>query len=215
MVRRYGALAALTVGCLVVLSGCGQRSTAYHSSSVSSQTVVSTARSSETPVFSSPAPQVTTEETGKYVAFDAPGIPVGSSAPAIQGSAWVTDDGQPVSVAGKVHLMDFWFSSCGSCIKGFPSLKQIAAKYAGRGLIVVAPSLDEVEDVQAMKKTHGLNFPLVAGAQGSATAYGCQRFPTMFLVGRDGRVLWKGHSKDNGFYAAIESALGSAVSSAQ
>lgn len=211
MLIRYSALAAIIISSMVVLTGCGQRGAAYHSTGVTTRTVVSNARAQEIPY----TPPTVTEETGKYVAFDAPGIAVGSSAPAISGSAWVTDDGQPVSLDGKVHLIDFWFSSCGSCIKGFPSLKQIAAKYADRGLVVVAPSLDEIEEVQAMKKSHALNFPLVAGAQGSANAYGCERFPTMFLVGRDGRVLWKGHAKDKNFFAAVESALATGVVSAK
>jgi len=74
--------------------------------------------------------------------------------------------------------------------------------------VVVAPSLDAEAAVKAYKQKHGIDYPLLAGARKSAQSYGVQAFPTMFLVGKDGKVLWKGHFEDAALTKAIEAAVG-------
>jgi hypothetical protein len=41
---------------------------------------------------------------------EAPGLAVGTAAPALAGAAWVTADGKAPEVKGTVHLVDFWFA---------------------------------------------------------------------------------------------------------
>ena len=41
---------------------------------------------------------------------EAPGIAVGTDAPALTGSAWVSDTGAP-DLKGKVYAVDFWFAA--------------------------------------------------------------------------------------------------------
>jgi hypothetical protein len=41
---------------------------------------------------------------------EAPGIAVGTAAPALQGKTWFTADGKAPEVTGKVHLVNFWFA---------------------------------------------------------------------------------------------------------
>ena len=42
-------------------------------------------------------------------AREAPGIAVGTAAPAIQGGTWFTADGKAPDVKGKAYLVNFWF----------------------------------------------------------------------------------------------------------
>ena len=46
--------------------------------------------------------------TGILLAGEAPAIAVGSVAPALEGSAWVTADGKEPDLKGKVQLIEFW-----------------------------------------------------------------------------------------------------------
>jgi len=48
--------------------------------------------------------------SGAALAKEAPGIAVGTAAPALEGAAWVTPDSKAPEVTGKVHLIDFWFA---------------------------------------------------------------------------------------------------------
>ena len=81
-------------------------------------------------------------------------------------------------------------------------------KYADKGLVVVGPSLDAEAGVQKFKEKHSIEeYALLSDARKSATAYGVKAYPTMFLVGKDGKVAWKGHFEDEALIKAIETAL--------
>ena len=71
----------------------------------------------------------------------------------------------------------------------------------------MAPSLDAKEAVEKIKKEKALSFPLLAGAKPSAKAWDVQLFPGIFVVGRDGKLLWKGAEKNEKFHKALEAAL--------
>lgn len=89
-----------------------------------------------------------------------------------------------------------------------PSLKELVTKYADKGLVLVAPSLDAEDGVQKFKDKHKIEYPLLAGAKKTAmVSYKVQGFPTMFIVGKDGKVAWKGHFKDDEFIKVLEKAL--------
>jgi len=49
---------------------------------------------------------------------------------------------------GKYILIDFWASWCIPCIRGFPHLKELYAKYKDKGLVVISISVDREEDEQ-------------------------------------------------------------------
>jgi peroxiredoxin len=84
----------------------------------------------------------------------------------------------------------------------------LAKKYADRGFLVVAPSLDAEAGVKKFKEKHNITeYPLLSDAGASAQAYGVKAFPTMFLVGTDGKVLWKDHFQNEAMIKALESAL--------
>jgi thiol-disulfide isomerase/thioredoxin len=59
-----------------------------------------------------------------------------------------TLDGKTLSMddlQGKVVLLDFWATWCGPCNAELPHVKEIAAKYAGRPLVVLSISWDKDE----------------------------------------------------------------------
>ena len=49
---------------------------------------------------------------------------------------------------GKYVLLDFWASWCVPCIKSFPHLKELYAKYKDKGLVVISISVDKKKDEQ-------------------------------------------------------------------
>jgi peroxiredoxin len=92
-------------------------------------------------------------------------------------------------------------------VAAVPKLKALAAKYSAQGLVVVGASLDAEPKVKQFKQVHGIGYALLASAGKSAEAYGVQAYPTMFLVGKDGKILWKGHFEDVELFKAIDLAL--------
>lgn len=85
----------------------------------------------------------------------------------------------------------------------------MATKYADKGLVVVAPSLDAEAKVKTFKEKHkvGDEVAYVSDALASAKAYGVEGYPTAFVVGKDGKVLFRGHPMSQDFEKALEAAL--------
>lgn len=71
----------------------------------------------------------------------------------------------------------------------------------------MGPSLDAEELVKKMKEKHAITYPLIASSKGIAAAFGVELYPTAFVIGKDGKVLYKGDVDEPGCVKALESAL--------
>jgi thiol-disulfide isomerase/thioredoxin len=111
-----------------------------------------------------------------------------------------TYDGQPFSsesLAGKPHLLYFWFTGCPPCVRTSPLLAEIDREYAGKGLRIVALNADRVfelpttdEDRAAYAKKNGWSFTLAHMTAAAQEAYGAVSvFPTFFLVDGKGTIV--------------------------
>ena len=127
-----------------------------------------------------------------------------------------TLNGQQLSTAslrGKVVLVNFWATSCGSCIAEMPQLVGTFNKYRERGLefVAVAMSYDPPQYVQNYTETRQLPFTVALDTNGSnAKAFGdVQLTPTAFLIDKDGNILKRfvGIPDEAGLHKLIEKAL--------
>jgi thiol-disulfide isomerase/thioredoxin len=107
-------------------------------------------------------------------------------------------DGTPFqlsSLRGKIVIVNFWASWCNPCVEEFPSLVKLISQF-NKDVVVVAVSEDETrEDMQAFMKAMGLPKPgfemLFDNAKKNMQAYGVEKIPETFLVGRDGKLIRK------------------------
>lgn len=104
------------------------------------------------------------------------------------------DGGEPVSLAalkGKTVYLDFWASWCGPCRQSFPWMNEIQAKYAARGLHVLAVNLDAKEtDARRFLAETPAKFQIAFDGKGATPrAYGVKGMPTSYLIDRDGRLV--------------------------
>jgi len=121
-------------------------------------------------------------------------LAVGEPVPPI---ALHTLDGREItlqSLAGQVVILTFWATWCEPCRDELPLLSRYAERHAGDGLAVLGFSLDEPENLPAVKKiADTLSFPV--GLLGSAWAGGygrMWRLPVSFVVDREGRLAENG-----------------------
>jgi len=121
----------------------------------------------------------------------------GRTAPAF---ATTTYDGKPLtsdSLAGKPHLMYFWFTGCPPCMRTAPLLAELDREFALRGFRIVALNADRAlelpyteGDRAAYAKKQGWSFTLAHMTPEVQEAYGTVSvFPTMFFVDRKGTVV--------------------------
>ena len=111
-----------------------------------------------------------------------------------------TYDGKPLtseSLAGKPHLLYFWFTGCPPCVRTSPLLAELDKTYAAKGFRIVGLNADRVleipttdEDRAAYAKKNGWTFTLAHMTPEAQQAYGTVSvFPTLFFVDRKGTVV--------------------------
>jgi thiol-disulfide isomerase/thioredoxin len=96
----------------------------------------------------------------------------------------------PDTLKGSVVLLDFWASWCGPCRKSFPAMQELHKQYAGRGLTIVAVSVDEKrEDMPRFLKNQHVSFTTVRDAGHKLVASAdISAMPTSFVIDRTGKV---------------------------
>ncbi len=105
----------------------------------------------------------------------------------LNGSALTTTD-----LKGKVVLVNFWATSCVTCVAEMPELAATYQKFAPQkfDLVAVAMKYDPPSYVVNFAQTRQLPFKVAIDNTGEvARAWGdVSVTPTSFLVGKDGQV---------------------------
>jgi thiol-disulfide isomerase/thioredoxin len=116
---------------------------------------------------------------------------------------------------GKVVVLDFWYRGCGWCMLAMPQVKEVAAHFAGRPVVVLGMSTDtpESKDADFVAQKMALPYPTLY-AKDIARAYGIQGFPTLLILDQTGAVksIDVGYSSTlrDGVERKVEALLGTA-----
>lgn len=128
----------------------------------------------------------------------------------LSGETFSTSD-----LRGKVIVVNFWATYCGSCIAEMPKFVETHNKFAARGYdtIALAVRQDSPERVAEFAAKRALPFRIALDSSGAAARqFGNVRItPTTFLIDRQGRVLRRYIGEPNWaeFHQLVEKALGS------
>ncbi len=122
----------------------------------------------------------------------------GCSAPAAPDVRFTTLDGQttPLSaLRGKVVLVNFWATTCTTCVAEMPQLVDTYTKFAPKGFetVAVAMNYDPPEYVRNYAARNALPFKVALDSDGTA-AKGFEEVrltPTTFLLDKQGRIVQK------------------------
>jgi peroxiredoxin len=111
-------------------------------------------------------------------------------------STFVLLDGSKKTTAdlqGKVTLVNFWATSCTTCVAEMPKIVQTFDKYKARGFqtIAVAMSYDPPSYVVNYAQTRKLPFDVAIDNTGAvARVWGDVRLtPTTYLVNKQGKIV--------------------------
>lgn len=118
------------------------------------------------------------------------------------------------SLAGKVAVIEFWFTDCPPCQQSFPLLNSVYEKYKGSNRIAfVAVSIDpaNVGDAQIRDtaKKWGGSFPLARDTAGIASRLQVPGAPTLMVLGADGTL----QDQESGFNPRLATDLPAAIES--
>jgi cytochrome c biogenesis protein CcmG/thiol:disulfide interchange protein DsbE len=103
-------------------------------------------------------------------------------------------DGQPVRLAdlrGKAVWINFWASWCPPCQSETPVIRDLAERYASRGLAVIGISVQEtsLDDVRAYATRYQLGYTIATDLSGYIfRLYRPPGLPTQVFIGPDGAI---------------------------
>lgn len=143
---------------------------------------------------------------------------VAPPARAADAPAFALPDAQGASTAlaglkGKVVMVDFWASWCLPCLKSFPWLSEMQAKYRDRGLVVVGINLDKTTaEAEKFLKRVPHDFTILYDPAGAvAAAYSVKAMPSSYLIDRKGGLVLEHGGFRDGDKAALEAAITAAL----
>jgi cytochrome c biogenesis protein CcmG/thiol:disulfide interchange protein DsbE len=102
---------------------------------------------------------------------------------------------------GKIVVLNFWATWCPPCLEEMPSLVEMQKKFQGKGVTVLAVSVDEdANDYHKFLKDHGVDL-LTVRESGEKTPngviapvssrYGTIKVPETYIIDRDGIIRRK------------------------
>ncbi|MDR3636869.1 MAG: redoxin family protein [Isosphaeraceae bacterium] len=114
-------------------------------------------------------------------------------------------NGKPVRLQdldSDLVLIDFWGTWCKPCVNAIPHLVDLQKRFGGKHLTVLGiaseqgPPAARAAAVAKASQQLGINYPvLLSGMDGETCpvqeALHIQAFPTLILVDRQGRILWR------------------------
>ncbi len=132
---------------------------------------------------------------GKTASDPMPEAPLvaGAKLPELKAKNWLNGTA-PAQLDGNVVVISAWASWCTRSRAAAPELVQAYQKYKDDGVVFIGLTQDAgplgwTETQKAVQQL-GLAWPNGYAADSTLTALGVVGFPTLFVVGPDGRVTW-------------------------
>ncbi len=213
--KRFSALAAVVFVSVFLLAACGGSDSAeiigpsaIQEPPPSPTVIAPTLRPTATP----PTPLATKSASAN--SDRKVGGAVGNLAPEFGGiEAWI--NGGPLTMEelrGRVVLIDFWTYTCINCINTYPFLRQMQARYADEGLVIVGVHSPEFafekdyDNVVAATKKDNLVWTMAQDNDFVTwRRYGNRYWPAEYLIDKGGVVRYTHFGE--GAYAETEAVI--------
>lgn len=98
-------------------------------------------------------------------------------------------------------------------MSGIPHLVEVWEKYAPDGLVMLALSDESSSTIESFMEGKKMPYPIGSGSQ-SGQAFGISGYPSAYLIGWDGTVLWEGHPSGGEWVAMLPDAMKAAAAMA-
>lgn len=156
---------------------------------------------------------IETPEGYRVVAYEPPPQPktlaIGSRAP-----DWTLlgPDGKKHSLSdyrGKILVMDFWATWCVPCLEAMPGLQKLHEDLPVTEVAILGVSSFENADSDpaGFMEDKGFTYPLLLNGEDITDDYTVTGFPTVYVIDRDGTVLYV----EDGFYEGMAGVIGGVV----
>jgi peroxiredoxin len=95
------------------------------------------------------------------------------------------------SLRGRVVLLNFWATWCGTCVVEMGALDELAREERGKDFTLLAVSVDDNWDVVRKFFSGGTALTVLLDTpRATPKRYGTEKFPETFLIDRDGKIRY-------------------------
>jgi len=133
-----------------------------------------------------------------------------SPLPALSAEGWLNGPGPTnEELRGEVVVIDVWAYWCPPCRAAMPEMVATHARYQDRGVRFIGLTMEgsgTLPDTESIVNSAKLAWPNGYGAGATIQALGVEAIPAVFVIGRDGRVVWNSDRRGT-LNDAIDSAL--------
>ena len=97
------------------------------------------------------------------------------------------------ALRGSLVFLNFFATWCEPCREEMPGMERLFRAHKDKGLVVLAVNMQEsAKRVRPFVQELKLSFPIALDEDGTVGRdYGVRALPVSFLIGRDGRILWR------------------------
>jgi thiol-disulfide isomerase/thioredoxin len=93
----------------------------------------------------------------------------------------------------KIVLLEFWIFHCGACQASVPKLNALQEKYKRKNFQLLTINIaDSEKQIQLFIDKLKPEFPILHQGEAIAKQYGVWFYPTIVLLGKDGKVIYSG-----------------------
>lgn len=94
---------------------------------------------------------------------------------------------------GKVVLLEFWIFHCGYCHAAVPKLNALQQKFKDKNFKLLTININDSEkQIRLFIDKLKPEFPILYNGEAIAKQYGVYFYPTVILIGKDGKIIYSG-----------------------
>lgn len=90
---------------------------------------------------------------------------------------------------GKVVVLEFWATWCGSCVDAIPHFNALAEAFRGKPVEFISLTTERPQTVKKFLETHPMSGSVAIGGSETSRAFGVRNLPQTVIIGRSGEVL--------------------------
>ena len=120
-----------------------------------------------------------------------PGLPSSVSGAGLSDLPKTTLSGAPLSLSGKVVVVNFWATWCVPCVEEIPGFNNVYKEFGPQGLVIVGVAMDDEGKsmVEPFLKKHPIVYPVVIGSEALADKFGLEGYPITMVFDRAGKLV--------------------------
>lgn len=96
------------------------------------------------------------------------------------------------TIGNRIIVIDFWFTTCGPCIKEMPELNKLKEEFGTADVAWFGVTFDSKEKVARLIEKIKFDFTLIPDSKHLTDHFGIKFYPTTLIIDENRKVVYTG-----------------------